>query len=345
MSVAHRTTVRGGATANRLVSASVVATYGTATLLCIPDSDHRAAVHYAVVITLGYGHLLGAWLAPLSERRSTAVAAARAGGSRITSPAGWPRRLAAWSALLLAFVLFTGWLASSPLLVMGLLAVATWHTVENDLAMDDAGATAGRPGPLSRSLDAHLAALGLTLVLVTLAGAALAAGRSADTADALAHDFDRALWLARGLALAAGTLLVVRERDRRFESIGLALIGAAALLHASLVEHLGLVFADVFAAATGYHLVSWLGLSLTRCRAEGVGATRLLVATHAPPVAIASLCAGIESTWTAALRREFFAAAPYLFWSVAHVAHTVWRRERRRSADLGSAIGNGRVQQ
>ena len=94
--------------------------------------------------------------------------------------------------------------------------------------------------------------------------------------------------------------------------------------------NLGEEFADVFAWATGYHLASWLVVTLDGSRRSRRSRVRLLFASHAVPIGFAAACFAGDGPLLGALRTAFFAPAPYLFWSVAHVGHTLWRRQRRR---------------
>lgn len=326
------------AVGNRVITAAVVAAYIATTTALIPDTELRASLHYTIVLTLGYGHLVGAYVAP--RMRRSAPADERAVWSTRTGPtvrglgvaAAAVRAVTPWIATLAAFAVFTGLLATHSVLVLALLGVATWHTAENDLALDEAYANGGRLGRLTRSADEQLAGLGETLVLLALAGGALTAGALQPDLTTESIHFAHGAWLLRGLTLLAGTVLVVRQRSDRHEAIGLGLIGASVLLDASLAGRLGLTFGDVFAASTGYHLVSWIVLTWHRSANEPRRTMRLLAATHVAPIALGTACLSLETPLTAALRQSFFAPAPYLFWSVAHVFHTLWKRERGKRA-------------
>ena len=125
-----------------------------------------------------------------------------------------------------------------------------------------------------------------------------------------------------------GGALLYHERSARCESIGLSLVGAAALLDPSLLGWLGARFADVFAWATGYHLASWIVLTLEGTSRSRRSRARLLAVSHVVPLALAGACFASDAPALTALRSAFFAPAPYLFWSVAHAGHTLWRRHR-----------------
>ncbi len=309
------------AAGNRTISAGVVASYLVAAMICVPDAARRAELHYTIVLTLGYGHLVSALTAsylrgpPPGQRPAPRYA----------------RTIAAWGGVLAGFVMFTQKLAAEPLFTLSLLAIAALHTAENDLALGHAYERGGRIGRHSRSPDDWLAALGITWLILSASGMALALGLDAAEATPLPVDAAWSAWMFRGLALLAGIVLVARERGRRNESLGLALIGTSILLDASILERFGIAFGDVFAASTGYHLVSWLVLSVQRARLAGAAreARRLLAATHIGPIALALTCSTVETPATAAVRAAFFAPAPYLYWSIAHVVHTATLRERR----------------
>lgn len=311
-----------GALRNRVISGAIVSAYAILAAVLVPDAERRAAVHYAVVITLGYGHLVGALAAGRAGR--AAPAAPRTGKTPGRRRVG---RLLAWAIVGGGFAAFTTSAAASHALVLALLALSTWHVAENDLALEETYARGGRVAPLRWRLEEQIAALGLTALVLAAAAAPLSA--ALPSPDALPLRSTEAL---RGLAVLAGVALALRETSRRSESIGLALIGAGVLLPGALSDHHGPAFADVFALATGYHLVSWIVLACDRGRTAGPGAGRLLLATHALPIALAAFCLGWPAPGSAWLREALFAPAPYLFWSVAHVIHTGALRTRTARA-------------
>jgi hypothetical protein len=312
---------------NRLISGAIVGAYTILAALLVPDAERRASVHYAVVITLGYGHLVGA----LAGARGRLMAAARprtsaARGRRLVA------RVLAWTIVLAAFAAFTTLAASSRALVLALLALSTWHVAENDLALEETYARGGRVAPLRWRPDEQIAALGLTALVLAAAAAPLSAlppSAAIPSPDTLPP---RSTGILRGLAVLAGVALLLRETSGRSESIGLALVGAGVLLPGAFADGHGPAFADVFALATGYHLASFIVLTWDRGRSAGPGAGRLLLATHALPVALALFCLGWPASGSAWLRDALFAPAPYLFWSVAHVLHTGALRTRASRA-------------
>lgn len=148
---------------NRLISAGCVAAFLLLTHLLCGDPAQRARTQYRFVITLGYGHLIGALA--LSARRLARCL-----------PSGVPPALLAAFAGASGLTLFAGyaWLsARAPSSLLPLLAISTWHVVENDLALARAACTQQPLGPLARALPDHLAAALATLVLLVLAAATL----------------------------------------------------------------------------------------------------------------------------------------------------------------------------
>lgn len=314
---------------NRLISLAAVFVYLGAATALTADAMQRAAVHSIVVITLGYGHLIGAfWSSRRRARRAPSTAPA---GRSFGFEAARSRRLVAaarFAVLASAFAIFTGSLASNLAVVLLLLAVSTWHVAENDLSLEDRYDDSGRPDAAIPRLDERVAALGLTAVL--LAAASICLGPADGALELRGHGLELAFvaWWLRGAAILAGCGLVLRERSPRLEGIGLALIGAGVFLPASLAGPFGFGFADLFAVTTGYHLASWLIRSIERACALDDGSGRLLVAAHAVPIGLASLCLANSLPGASDLRALFFAPAPYLFWSVVHVVDT-WIQRRR----------------
>jgi hypothetical protein len=179
--------------ANRAASAALVAAYLAGAARAMPDAEARAALHYAVVTTAGWGHLLGA--------------------ARLPARGALP--LACWSlGLVNAFVLYGLAVASVPALLLPLLAVSVWHAVENDVALPAAYAGDHRLGPHPRRA-VTLAVCGavtagvLALAAAALPPSALGALENAPFAAAL-HGALRNLGFARRLAFgdvfAAATL-------------------------------------------------------------------------------------------------------------------------------------------
>jgi hypothetical protein len=312
---------------NRALSAAGVGLYLAAMLWLIPNPDRRTTLHYLIVVAIGYGHLIGAL--GLSPRSSSQR-------GRIARPAflqieGRSLRRAAWLLALMGAYLML--LERQPLVVFSLLAIATWHTAENDHRLGDTYQREGRPGPLARSLDGQLLALATSALLMTLATSMT---RSADLALAAEPGRLRELGLfaARSVAVLAALVVVLRERNERQTMAAVVLILAATLVPVEEThwQVLGtpVVFGDFFAATTLYHLASWLVLSLDRARSANAlpGTFTRLVAVHIPPIATCVLLITLPGPHVGPLREAVFSPPIYLYWSVAHVLQTVVRRER-----------------
>jgi hypothetical protein len=263
--------------ANRAASAALVAGYLAAAAFAIPDAERRAALHYAVVTGFGYGHLLGAAKLP---------------GSSALARACWA--LGVVNALLLYGLAIERW----PALVLALLAVSVWHTVENDLALGAAYAAHHRLGPHPLRLAALAPCAAGTALVLALSAATLGPGEIAPILDGVP------------LAAAAHRALLA--------------LGMARRIH----------FGDVFAAATLHHLVSFALLLAARARAlarrdRGAGERLALraAACHAIPIALLAILplAGPEA---GAARSALLSPAHYLFVSVLHVLQTTARRGR-----------------
>lgn len=129
-----------GLARNRLLSA-LVATLTTSGLIALVESP-EARVHtaYAVIATLGYGHLFAA-ARPLEGFR------------RWTPPGASPWLAAAFLAVSIstAYVAYRGLLAAEPRAIALLFALSAWHSWENDRALPLAYARRGLPGPTRAS--------------------------------------------------------------------------------------------------------------------------------------------------------------------------------------------------
>jgi hypothetical protein len=131
----------------RLVAALAAAAFVALTHAAFPAGAERAPVQYALVITLGYGHLIGAALPAF--RRAAAAGALRCAW-RLCAAAS---ALAAWAAAVAAW----------PPLVLGLVALSVWHIAENDAAMARASLRVLPRGAGGRALPLACAALVLAL--------------------------------------------------------------------------------------------------------------------------------------------------------------------------------------
>jgi hypothetical protein len=310
---------------NRL-GAMACAVLGTAALTALGGQD-RAWLQYAVVLTLGYGHLLGG---ALSEVR-------RLAGARNEDDGVPGRRLAtrfigAVAALGLVYAGYLAAVETWPVLVLLLLAIATLHTVENDLALADAYARGLRLPPVSLRGSSALMAAGFTALVLALATACLVgeAPGPAGSSGPLPGlgDAGDAILLLRFAAAGAGSALLAGPGAWRAEAPGLALVAGSAAEPGWLCAATGLAFSDLFSALTLYHLASWWILSGEKAHRPGGrrGAGREVLSIHAVPVLVLGMALVLGG---GALHSAFFAPAPYLFWSMMHAIQTAWGRRIR----------------
>ncbi len=145
--------------APRVAAAGAVAAVLFALRAAVPEPVERGMAIYLLVVSLGYGHLIGG---ALFARRSE-----RPRGSRIASGG-----LVA-ATLLSGFGVYIAAVAAAPVLALPLLALSIWHAVENDLALTPEGA---RPiAPLPLGWGHHASSLGLSIALAALFVAAIPA--------------------------------------------------------------------------------------------------------------------------------------------------------------------------
>ncbi len=274
----------------------------------VPDPGTRSEVLYAVVIVVGYGHLLGAM--PSRPRR----------GRR-----GTPARVLS---IATAFCGYTAMLRTLPELVPVLLVVSIWHTAENDVALGRTLALGGRPARLPRGLRAHgLAAAGSALMIALFADAGagdLVAARLERTASAPLRwgpapgaTFAAVSDLARVAAAAMAIVVAVAAPVR---SGGAAALAAAAALLPDPAAWLS--FPEAFALFGLYHLLCWIGVSLGR------GRRWRLARVHALPAVACAALLVVPGDGAAQLRSLFFSPEIYLFWSALHVGQTLHARAR-----------------
>ena len=139
----------------RLITTAVVAVLLVASHAALPDVRERAFAQYAFVITLGYGHLLGAALGVRWHRERSLLGGAFGVVTIATLFAVYVEALAAWS-----------WLG------LPLLALSVWHFTENDVALAEALRTGCAVGPLPRDAKTHGVALAAAALVVACAVAA-----------------------------------------------------------------------------------------------------------------------------------------------------------------------------
>jgi hypothetical protein len=281
----------GCAWRNRATSLGLVAVFLVATHAWLPEADVRSSVQYLFVVTLGYGHLLGAVSVPRSGRTSAA--------------SELPRILLASFrvvATLTGLAAYAWVISRVPGLILPLLAVSAWHTVENDLAIGRGHANGWRVGPMPRTRGYHALALGVTGIVV---------------------------------AVATGT-----ESWRELTG-ALGWTGPGAKPSTASSSHPGSAplagwfdLPDLFVLVTLHHLLSWLLLLAGRVRAlraegrrhEATGLYRRLVGVHLAPALLCGALLALPSERAGSTHLFVFGPAVYLYWSVLHVIQTSWRR-------------------
>jgi hypothetical protein len=235
-----------------------------------PDPALREQALYALVVSVGYGHVLGAWVFGWGafRRRAPDRLRNRLGAAFALSCVG--------TALAIHVALLSRW----PVVAAPLLGLSLWHAVENDASL-------------------------------------------------------------------AGFYSGVRKRVRVGGGLQWALLvaGAATAAGAVMLAQLpapGITFAELFAAAILYHLISWLVLSLDRLRdlaAVDAGLaqhrTAQLVLVHAVPLALCAVAfwsGGPEGS----ARQALLHPGIYLFWAGTHVLQTAWVRGLGPQAELAA---------
>jgi hypothetical protein len=286
-----------GAWGNRATSLGLVVAFLVGTHAWIPDAELRAGVQYLCVVTLGYGHLLGA----VALRRARPGAPAR------------ERRLidAFWVATALTgFAAYAWTLARLPASILPLLAVSVWHTVENDLAIGRAYANGLRVGAMPRSPRYHAVALAVT-GLVVLLGTGTESWRELAAGLGWTAAGETSAWIPSGPTDSAFSVGRLDLPD---------LFVLVTLHH--LLSWLGLVRDRVRDLHREGH---------TR-EARALRGQLLLV--HLAPAAGCALLLAFPAARRESLHLLVFGPAVYLYWSVLHVVQTSWRRgiEARRFA-------------
>ena len=139
----------------RAVTLGFVAAFLVASHLAVRQAEARSHAQYLFVITLGYGHLLGAALGARRRARASPL-----GGSFVVVT------------IVVGFALYREGVDAWPGLAFPLLALSVWHFTENDVAMARALRTGAALGPLPWSRRAHAAPLVVALGIVAAALAA-----------------------------------------------------------------------------------------------------------------------------------------------------------------------------
>lgn len=295
-----------------------VATFLLATRSLWPDPGERALAQYRMVTAFGYGHLIGA-VTFASHRLRGWV------------PSDAPPALF-WSFVVVsvaaAFAAYSLAVVHHFELVLAMLAVSLWHTVENDEAICRSLRQGRAVGPLPRDGRRQIEVLAVTFFLLALSGSLL----PDRVRNAMPWQEEAAHVIALLAVLLGGAALV------RWRSITGLVVAGGALALPRLLPFLGwLEFADFFSAMTLYHLFGWLCVLSQRARDHGPDASarlryRLLV-VHAPPIALCAATLLADGGWGAAVRDLLFSPGIYLFWSVLHVVQTAAVRgvEARRT--------------
>jgi hypothetical protein len=188
------------------MSPRLVATLSVVVFLCVthavaPDGEARSRLQYALVITLGYGHLLGA-----------ALPALRRGAGR-----GALLYTAQAVSVATAFGFYAAGARAWPALPLVPVALSVWHIVENDLALARARRGGGSLAPLARGREQLPALAGSALVLGLAFLALPEPGRFGDVWSAvtlhhlvawIAHRLERGDRLVRLAGLHAAPALV-----------------------------------------------------------------------------------------------------------------------------------------
>lgn len=317
---------------SRASTAACVCSFVVISRMLFPEPGSRAEFQYLFVITLGYGHLVGA--AVFARRRMT-----------LFVPAGISRRLVGATVALSVLDLFAlyAWASHVSLsFFLPLLAISIWHIVENDLALQRRDADAVGVGPVPRSRDHHVAAIAVTSLLLVIgqqllgpisSGLLLAGPMAADVGNGI----------LRVVTIACGLWLGARARGS-LRGLGVATAAAslAVSAHGGLLEIVS--FGDFFSAVTLYHLFQFVAHFVGRLRrVDDLRARRerirRLAWVHLAPVLLCVLLLLLPGEELAAVRYAVFSPAIYLFWSVLHVAQTVLARGfERRSAATPQAV-------
>lgn len=151
------------------------------------------------------------------------------------------------------------------------------------------------------------------------------------------HTVENHRAIARSPLDAPAPIAPLRAAPRQLAADGLAgvAIGATAFALPALTGATAwLGTADVVAAFTVHHLVTWLLLVVARARRRAAVASSLAMLTrlHAPMLLVCGLAIvahahrGDLPQFVVAACDAILAPATYLFWSAAHVVHTAWRR-------------------
>ncbi len=304
---------------SRAATVACVCSFLVITRMLVPDPGERADFQYLFVITIGYGHLIGA---AVFARRRMALRV-RSGISR-----GIVRAVAAVGVLDL-FVLYAWASQVSVSFFLPLLAISIWHIAENDLALGRSSTAAFGMGPVPRSREHHVAAIALTSLLLAV-GQKLLDPVSSGILISGPMGAEVASGILRLVAVVCGLWLGARTRGS-LQVLGVVTAAASVAIpaHAGLLEILS--FGDFFSAVTLYHLVQFIAHFVGRLRrvddpSARRARIRRLAWVHLAAVLLCVLLVVLPGKELAAVRYAVFSPAIYLFWSVLHVAQTVVAR-------------------
>ncbi len=312
---------------NRILSASIVLAFTGLFMVKFSEPLVRAEYSYFFLMTLGYAHFLGGAVA--SRARMQAFV-----------PQGVPAGLFlgfVGATLLTGFVAYVSFVQALGLylylpLFLPLLALALWHTVENDLGMQRAYAAGSfRIGPIPRDADHHLISIGGTLILLAVGIGTL----NGNSFSGIGLGVDNTP--VRLLAAACAVAVTLRGPTLQRRLLALGLLGAGLTVPRSITW---LSFGDFFFITMLYHFVSWLILFADRAHANPAERWQLwrrLLLVHVPPMLVSAVLLHPALTQ---LRFILFMPVIYLFWSLAHITQTAILR-RLETRDAGPIAVDG----
>ena len=329
---------------NRFVSLTCVGIYLGLIHAFVYDPVLREKINYGVVITLGYGHLVGAAFFSRKRMADKLMGTTRSVAVHL-QPIGLDFNR--WSPSLqhgvssLCFVAFMSLLYISylallrhiPAAWLPMLAISIWHSIENNQCLKETYRAQIRLPALTNKTPDHLVSLGASSCVM------------AWSLILVQPDWVTASLAMRILGLLSGALLMTGDKRTPVQRwLGVLLIGAASLPPDWLFETMSLHFSDLFTASILYHLISWGVLSVEKsCRPETpIRTKRDTVLIHLLPLSILISTYAWPQSWGSSIRSDFLAPASYLFWSVIHVAQTAWLRGPRSHAAPASEAGSTR---
>ena len=313
---------------NRVVSLTCVGIYLGFAHAFVHDPLLREKINYGVVITLGYGHLVGA--AFFSRHR---MAEKLAGPTRFltvhlghlglsfqrrpTSIQHGVSSLCLIAFMSLLYLSYIALLNHVPEAWLPMLAISIWHSIENNQCLKETYQAQIRLPALTNKTQDHLISLGASSCLM------------AWSLTLIQPDWVTASLALRVLGLLSGAILMTGDKRTLVEKwLGVLVIGASSLPPDWLFGTMSIHFSDLFTASILYHLVSWAVLSIEKSFRPGtpMGTRRDMLFIHLLPLAILISTYAWPQPWGSSLRSDFLAPASYLFWSVIHVAQTAWLR-------------------